>query len=424
MVPAHSQKPVQQRTRPERSVVPLHKMLKTKDTDLSFMRNDRDRKQEKNESSAFAGEGSNTVISLVKAVVYIIFVLVISSFLALCIINVGNDMYAFVKSDEIVEVEIPEFATLDQVADILYKNDIIKYPTIFKLYAVSKNSDNDFLAGTYPVNGMMNYSTLLSEFKEKPETGTVDITIPEGYTIDEMIDLFVDGYGIGTREGFVDVIQNGEFDYWFIDELETAGMKEGRIYRLEGYLFPDTYQFYKASSEWTVVNKMLKRFSQIFTKEYRAQCETLGYSVDEMVTLASLIEKEAESPSVFFTVSSVFHNRMNRSWDFPRLESDATVAYWLSHEKGERVGVTAEDLHLDMPYNTYIYQGFPPSAIANPSASAILAALQPQQTDYYFFVAHKGTTKFSATKQEHDAYLAQIRNDGDGQQTTGDVPVE
>ena len=368
-------------------------------------------------------EGGNTVVSVVKAVVYIIFVLVISVFLALAIINIGNDVFSFVKSDEIVEIEIPEFATLDEVADILFRNDIIKYPAVFKLFAVAKHSNTDFLAGTYSVNGMMNYETLLDEFKEKPETGTVDITIPEGYTVDEIIDLFVKGYGMGTREGFIDVIENGEFDYWFIRELQENGVDENRIYRLEGYLFPDTYQFYKASSEWTIVNKLLKRFSQIFTKEYRAQCEVLGYTVDEMITLASMIEKEAGAPSEFFTVSSVFHNRLNAPWNFPKLESDATVVYQISHENGERTAVTASDLDRDIPYNTYLYNGLPPGPIANPSASAMLAALSPQTTNYYFFIANRGVTYYSENKEQHQAYIAQFAAGETVQQTTGDVPI-
>lgn len=378
----------------------------------------------KNESRETGGsdEGGNTVISIVKAIVYIIFIIIISVFLALGMILVGNDVFAFVKSDEVVEVVIPEYATLDQVADILYENDIIKYPDIFKLFAVYKKDDGEFIAGTYSVNGMMNYETLLGEFKEKIVYSTVDVTIPEGYTTDEIIDLFVEQYGIGTREGFVDVIENYDFDYWFIDELEENGRMENRIYRLDGYLFPDTYQFYTSSSEVTVINKLLKRFSQIFTKEYRDQCAQFGYSVDEMITLASMIEREAASPSEFFLVSSVFHNRLNNKWNFPKLESDATVLYVLRHEAGEKVSLTADDLKYDTPYNTYLYEGLPPGPIANPSASAMLAALSPQTTNYYYFVANKGTTYFSETKAQHDAYINEFKNETEEQQTTGDVP--
>ncbi len=366
-------------------------------------------------------EGGNTVVSVVRAVVYIIFVLVISIFLAITMIVVSNDVYAFVKSDEVVEITIPEYATLEEVSEILYKNDVIKYPTIFKLYAVAEHDNGEFLAGTYSVSPMMNYDALLAEFKEKPVSGTERITIPEGYTTDEIIDLFV-SYGIGTREGYVDVIQNYDFDYWFIDELEESGRTENRIYRLDGYLFPDTYEFYKSSSEATVIDKLLKRFTQIFTKEYRDQCAELGYTVDEMITLASLIEKEAASSSEFFLVSSVFHNRLNNKWSFPQLESDATVLYAIAHDTGERPKtVTASDLLYDTPYNTYTHDGLPPGPIANPSASAMLAALSPVSTNYYYFVANKGVTYFSATKAEHDAYIAEF-NAETTQQTTGDVP--
>ncbi len=410
-----------QKTRPENMNA---QMMKTKKTDIAAIQGQKAKPKKDEKEKIYSDEGGNTVVSIVKAVVYIIFVLVISVFLALCIINIGNDVFSFVKSDEIVEIEIPEFATLDEVADILFMNDIIKYPTVFKMFAVAKKSDTDFLAGTYSVNAMMSYEVLLSEFKEKPEVGTVDITIPEGYTVDEIIDLFVEGYGMGTREGFIDVIQNGEFDYWFIDELEKNGTHEGRIYRLEGYLFPDTYQFYKASSEWTIVNKMLKRFTQIFTKEYRAQCEVFGYTVDEMITLASMIEKEAGSPAEFFMVSSVFHNRLNAPWQFPKLESDATVVYVVSHENGERTAITAADLDMDTPYNTYLYNGLPPSPIANPSASAMLAALSPQTSNYYFFIANKGVTYYSETKTQHEAYIAEFAAGEVVQQTTADIPVQ
>ncbi len=382
--------------------------MKARTTDISAVRSGDKNKNGKKDERTSSGEGGNTVISIVKAVVYITFVFVISVFLSYFIIVIGNDVFAFVKSDEAVEVVIPEYATLDNVAEILYENDVIKYPQIFKLFAVAKKYDGDFLAGTYSVTPMMNYESLIESFKEKPAKGTIELTIPEGYTTDEIIDLFVSN-GIGTREGFVDVIQNYEFDYWFIDELEENGMDENRIYRLDGYLFPDTYEFYLESSEKTVINKLLKRFSQIFKKEYREQCEYLGYTVDEIVNLASLIEKEAGSPSEFFKVSSVFHNRLNNPWNFPKLESDATIVYAIQHETGERPDL--KDTNYETPYNTYKYDGLPPGPIANPSASAMLAALQPQQTGYYFFVANNGTTYFSETKAQHDAYIAQFRSE-------------
>ena len=378
--------------------------------------------QKAKEEYAGSDEGGNTVVSVVKAIVYIVFVMIVSVFLSMVIINVGNDMFAFVKSDELVEVNIPEYATLDEVTEVLYKNDIIRYPTIFKIFAVKEKDDRKFVAGTYTVHGMMSYEDLLDAFKEKPVTGIKKITIPEGFTTDEIIDLFV-SEGIGTREGFVDVIQNYEFDYWFLRELNDNGISEDRIYRLDGYLFPDTYEFYLNSSEATVINKLLKRFSQIFTKEYREQSAAFGYTVDEVITLASIIEKEAASPSEFFIISSVFHNRMNNPWTFPKLESDATIVYQMQHESGERPQLTGADLEVDLAYNTYTNDGLPPGPIANPSASAMLAALSPVTTNYYFFYHYKGTIYPSETKAQHEAIVAQFR-DYTEEQTTGELVTE
>ncbi|MBQ3955833.1 MAG: endolytic transglycosylase MltG, partial [Clostridia bacterium] len=351
-------------------------------------------------------EGGNTVLSVIKAIVYIIFVLITSVALSVFGISVANDMFAFVKSDEAVQVTIPQNATLDEVAAELAEEGVIRYPRIFKLYAIYKaHDDMEYIGGEYTVSPMTNYSGLLAEFKEKEVTGTVRITIPEGYTTDDIIDLFVNRYGIGTREGFVDVIQNYEFDYWFIREMEENGISENRIYRLDGYLFPDTYDFYLNSSEQTVINRLLRRFSQIFTREYRNQCAELGFTVDQIVTLASMIEKEAAAPSEFFNVSSVFHNRLKMPDVYPRMESDATVVYAIEHETGERT----VDLHYDTPYNTYLYDGLPPGPIANPSASAMLAALMVPETNFYYFVSGNGVTYFSETKEEHDQRIEEIR---------------
>ncbi|MBO6053581.1 MAG: endolytic transglycosylase MltG [Clostridia bacterium] len=384
-------------------------MMKTRTSDLGIEPAQRPaksvKKEEKPKEKVVSDAGGNTVVSVVKAIVYIIFVVIISVVASIAIILVSNDVFAFVKSDEVVEVTLPEYTTLDELATILYKNDVIKYPKVFKYYAVYKKDDQKYIAGDYTVSPMMNYKTLLAEFKEKEVTGTVRVTIPEGFTTDDIIRLFTEQYGIGTKEGFVDAIQNYDFDYWFLRELEEHGTKEGRIYRLDGYLFPDTYEFYLNSSEVTVLNKMLRRFAQIFTREYRNLCAELGFTVDEVVTLASMIEKEAAAPSEFLQVSSVFHNRLKIPDVFPRMESDATVVYAIAHDTGERT----VDLYYDTPYNTYQHDGLPPGPIANPSASALLAALTVQETPYYYFVSGMGTTFFSETKEEHDQHIAEIR---------------
>ncbi len=382
----------------------------TKTRTSEFKVGGKKKEDEKTEEDEYepSDEGGNTVLSVIKAIIYIIFVLVSSVAISVFGISIANDMYAFVKSDESVTVTIPPNTTLDELAQILKESDVIRYPRIFKYYALHNRDDMAYVEGEYTVTPMMNYSALLDAFKEKEVTGTVRITIPEGYTTDDIIDLFVNRYGIGTREGFVDVIQNGEFDYWFIRQLDERGTDPNRIYRLDGYLFPDTYEFYLNSSEKTVINRLLRRFGQIFTREYRDGCEALGFTVDQVVTLASMIEKEAAAPSEFFDVASVFLNRLKVPDVFPRMESDATVVYAIEHNTGERT----VDLSYDSPYNTYLYAGLPPGPIANPSASAILSVLIAQESPYYYFVSDGSVTYFAVTKEEHDQNIENIRQAG------------
>ncbi len=346
----------------------------------------------------------------VKAITYIVLVLVVAVFLSIFIIRVGNDIFAFVKSDEEVDITIPEDATTQDIATILYDNGIISYPNVFQLYCSIKKESGEFLAGDYTVSPSMSYDKLRSAFKPKAAEGTSWITIPEGYTTDEIIDLMV-SYGIGERDAYVDVINNYDFDYWFVDELEADGIPEGRYYRLDGYLFPDTYEFYNNSSEEVVIDKLLARFDQVFVDDYRARAAELGYSVDDILSIASLIEKEAGTADDYRKVSSVFHNRLSHASSYPKLQSDATVVYALQMMTGERPGtVTSEQLDTtDSPYNTYLYDGLPPGPISNPSASAIRYALYPMESNYYYFIsANNGTTLYASTLVEHQRNIQKV----------------
>lgn len=356
-------------------------------------------KKTSRKKSGGSTEAGNTVMSLVKCMAYITVVLIIAIIISVFVILVANDMYGFVKSEDPVEITVPEGADLNDVADILHDNNVIKYKWLFKM----KNKGvDDFKAGTYTVLPNQSYDGIISELREKIPTGVSWITIPEGYTTDEIIDLMVES-GIGERERYVDVINNYDFDYWFIDELGEDWASDGRIYRLDGYLFPDTYQFYNASSEETVIKKLLSRFNQVFVKSYRERAAELGYTVDEILIIASLIEKEAANQSEFGDVSSVFHNRLNDPYNYPKLESDATIVYSIQHKTGVRPNLTSEDLESDDPYNSYKIEGLVPGPIANPSNSAILAALNPKNTNYYYFVSNGKETFFAENLAQHNA---------------------
>lgn len=352
--------------------------------------------------------GEHPIAVLSKALIYVAAVLLISCLCAYFIIMVANDVFAFVKAEAQIEVVIPEYATLDQIAEELSDKQVIKYPKIFVLYTMVRGNDpGEYKAGVYTVSPTQNYDELLYSFVErKTNTMTeISVTIPEGYTIDDMIKLFVEEKGMGTKEGFVNAIQNGKYDYWFVEELDK-NIDPNRKYRLEGYLYPDTYYFYKEWPEEKIINKMLANFYAKFDIKYKQECEKVGMSIDDVVNLASIIQMEAKYSKDFTVVSSVIHNRLNSAYYNYRLDCDATIQYALPERKED---LTHEDTLISSPYNSYQNGGLPPGPISNPTLKAIRAALYPDQTQYYFFISDiDGSMLYGRNLTEHNANIAKV----------------
>ncbi len=377
---------------PEKLTVTGDKRVITESSDIE------DEEIDIDEADSEPARRGSALSSLLKAIVYIVFVLTVSAFLSFFIISIGNDIFAFVKPNIETTVTVPEFATIDNIADILSEKGVIKYPFIFKLYAVLRNDNGAFVEGEYVVTPSMSYDQLRAALKGPvQEREQISITIPEGYTVDQIIDLFVEQHGMGTREGFINAIENGKFDYWFLEDLQP---KEGRKYRLEGYLYPDTYYFFTDWSEEQILRKFLNNFNSKFDRSYEERCKELGMTVDELITLASMIEAEGKFTYEFGAISAVFHNRLNNpSVTDGKLESDATIQYVLPERHEE---LTTDDLVLDSPYNTYRYPGLPPGPITNPTINAIHSAMYPDDVNYYYFVARpNGQNLFAVTYQEH-----------------------
>jgi len=359
------------------------------------------------EEQEFSGStAKNVILGITKALIYIVFVLSVSVVGALTVIRCGNDVFAFVKPTDEVTLSIGEYATVDELAELLGTNEVIDYPFVFRLFAKLKKDDGKFVAGTYTVSPSMNYDELLSAFKKKlAKKEEIRLTIPEGYTVDDIIDLFLEN-GMGTREGFVEAINEYEYEYWFVKELTE--ISPNRKYRLEGYLYPDTYDFYKDWEETVIISRFLANFDKKFSKEYRESCAEQGYTVDDVVNLASIIQMEAKYSDEYAVVSSVLHNRLNNVTVFNRrLDCDATIQYTFD----ERKPVMEEgDTAIDTPYNTYLYGGLPPGPISNPVMSAVDAALFPDDTNYCYFIAQRnGRLRFAKTLNEHNANVADIK---------------
>ena len=382
-------------------------VLPKKYTDLYSKKNE-PKKKDWFEPAGYT-ETVSTVHSILKTVAYIVTITLVGCFLAYFAITRINDLYAFVKPDDEVEITIPDNATVNEITDILYDAGIIEYPSFFKLYAELKNASEryEFKVGSYVVNPMMNYDELFIVLEGTVERTVKRITIPEGYSVEEIIDLFV-SEGLGTKEGFENVIQNYDFEYDFIAELDSKDYTK-RKYRLEGYLYPDTYEVYTNKSEAYYIYKLLDRFNELFSEKYRERAEALGYTMDEIVTLASIIEKEGSNPADFETISSVFHNRL-KDPRYPKFESCATIVYAIQMDTGVHIQkVTAKEQDYESPYNTYKYEGFPPGPISCPGYEAITCALYPEKSSYFYFVSSiEGETFFAKTLSEHNNNIAKV----------------
>ena len=323
---------------------------------------------------------------------YWAFVLGVSMLLSAFIIIAANELFAFKKPDYTAVVEIPEDATTGQVARILKKADIIEHPLLFNFFVTLTTDDVEFTAGKHEANAGLDYRALLRSLTRKSKAAeTVRITIPEGYNIKQIVELLVKK-GVCEKEELEEVLKNYDFE---IDILENLPL--GKVERLEGYLFPDTYEFYVGDDPARVIKRLINTFSNRFTDDMAAQAGKLNMTIHEVVTLASIIEKEATANDRD-KIASVFHNRLN-SKTYPYLESCATIQYVLGTNKEV---LTIEDTKVESPYNTYENAGLPPGPIASPGLSAIQAALEPADTDYLFFALQKdGTHKFSKTYAEH-----------------------
>lgn len=301
-----------------------------------------------------------------------------------------------------VTVEVTAEDTLSTVADKLQDAGLIQYKWFFKLYASISHADEKIGMGTYTLNTDMDYHALVVGMRSSSgnmNAETVRVTIPEGYTVAQSIHLLAEK-GVNTEEALLEAAQTNKFDYTFIDNDSQD------ISRLEGYLFPDTYDFYVNEKPANALNRLLKNFNSKLDDELLAAAEARGYDLQKIVTIASLIEKETAGTDQGL-IASVIYNRLEGSGDkggtYGLLQIDASLLYALPDHTG---AITSEDLQTDSAYNLYKYAGLPPTPIANPGMAAIEAALEPEQTDYYYYALGKdGKHHFFATLSEHTAFV-------------------
>lgn len=275
--------------------------------------------------------------------------------------------------------------TFDRVTDRLKQNDIITSRWRFKLLSRVRGDDKRLKAGEYALSAALTPVQILDTLVE----GKVllhRLTIPEGYTIEQ----------IAAEIGRTGLADSQEFKRLADDPALAADLGlHGPT--LEGYLFPDTYYFPRGVSARQIIETMVAHFKDQFSEQWRARAKALGLSVHQVVTLASIIEKETGDKSERPIIASVFYNRLKKKM---RLESDPTVIYGIKNFDGN---LTRRELETKTPFNTYRIKGLPPGPISNPGKASIEAALYPAKTNYLYFVSKQnGTHQFSATIEEHN----------------------
>ena len=290
------------------------------------------------------------------------------------------------------EIRIAPGTSTKLIAKQLADERVIRSPLLFEMVAYLEDASRHLQAGTYELSAAMS----LREIIHKLKAGEVvhrHFVVPEGLTVAQTAQLF-ETEGFGSSESFSRATRDSKWQKQYGIEGSS----------LEGYLFPNTYKLVDEISASKVIKMMLDEFDQRWTRERAEEAESINFSPQEIITLASIIEKEAKIAEERPLISAVFHNRLKRGW---KLDADPTVLYALGNPHR---ALTRRDLKFDSPYNTYVYRGLPPAPICNPGLASIIAALRPAESSHLYFVAiGDGKHHFSSTLAEHNRVIRRIR---------------
>ena len=369
------------------------------------------------------GEGLFGIPNILVTGVWVALVLLISITLGRMVWVCASEILAFGREDKSVTITVYETDTIDDITKKLARAELIHYPGLFKLYAQFAVDEGDIHPGMWDLNTKYDYHALVKMMSPSSSRSTVKVMIPEGYTCRQIFALLEENK-VCTVQDISSYSAYGELnDYWFLD-----GVTRGDKYCLEGFLFPDTYEFYQNDTPKNVLTKMLNNFDNRFDEEMRGKIQTLNahltdlmrrdgktqdyidshlFTVRDVVNVASMIEKETSSAQEGYTIASVIYNRLF-CWQGnpPYLNIDATIVYALDG----KTDLTAEDLRVVSPYNTYTPPPPPPGPISNPGLSSLRAALEPADTNYYYYVLDPaaGSHIFATTQAEHEANRARV----------------
>ena len=328
------------------------------------------------------------------------------------------------NNSELVEIEIPRGSSLGAIAQILYDNNLIRSKTAFKLYVDLSNKTSQLKAGKYKLSKNMELGEIMDELLAgNAASDTVSITIIEGWDIRKIAKYLVKEKGFQfTEQEFIDAAKVENFtDFVFLQDIpEERKKREAGIAPLEGYLFPDTYLVYQDASPEDIMRKMLVQFEKVYNESVLEKAQALEMTMDEVVTLASIIQREARITDEFAKISAVFHNRLKK--DMP-LGADSTIQFLINEDRWD---FSIEETKIDSPYNTYQNTGLPIGPIASPGRLALVSAVNPYEEfmnpnkPYLYFVLkdpktgeHVFNTSYEQHIKDKEKYESSWKNIGD-----------
>jgi UPF0755 protein len=332
----------------------------------------------------------------------------ISIILSLVIISFGKDMLGIGESDNTQLIVVPEGANTEEISELLKDEGVINSPKAFQLFSRMRKSDKGYVAGQHFVRPNMAYEAIIDELTKIPSVekgASIEITFPEGITLIDAANLLEENH-ICDAKDFIFYFNSGGYNFDFEKELPIDTSL--KFEKMEGYLFPDTYFFFENSEPEEVCQKIYYNFNEKMTPERMAKVKASGLSLDQVITFASIVQKEAPTSDVMTMVASVFWNRLENPDAFPLLQSDPTSNY---ANDVIRPNMEYFDETFVNAYDTYKSAGLPPGAICNPGTEAIDAVLEHFKSDNYYFIANIYTkeTFFSETLEEHNAKDAEIK---------------
>ena len=290
-------------------------------------------------------------------------------------------------------VVVEEGSSTSKIASTLKDAGLIDSELMFRVNSRLGGYDGTFRFGTYEIPAGLSDEDIMLLLQKGVLKEQILITIPEGYTV-KQIASYLEEKGICTSDEFINQVQNGTFEYDFIKDIPS-----GSKYRLEGFLYPDTYYIAEDADANYVINKLLGKFSDIYESEIKEKLSNTDLSLYEIMTIASIVEKEIVADEERPLAASVIYNRLK---DGMPLQIDATVLYAID---SHTTALTLEDLNYDSPYNTYVYPGLPLGPISNPGLSSILGALDPAETNYLYYVLESSDSKNHVFCEDYDSFL-------------------